>query len=142
MVGPNGRDVVPLEVSRPACPWPAIPPGENSSTMKNIIIILFCLISFNAFSATTEVDVISAEFGVEDYTHRKSLCLTVVRIPKSGSLLGIVESLEDCFYARTAKKNNTIHLAIKKLQKIDGPKMLKHLQSIDTQLEFYFSDGE
>lgn len=110
--------------------------------MKNIIILLFCLISFNTFSATTEVDVISAEFGVEDYTQRKSLCLTVVRVPKSGSLLGIVESLEDCFYARTAKKNNTIHLAVEKLQIIDEPEMREHLQRLDTQLEFYFSDGE
>ncbi len=110
--------------------------------MKNIIILIFFLISFNTFSSTTEVDVISAEFGVEDYNHRKSLCLTVVRVPKSGSLLGIVESLEDCFYARTAKKNNRIHLAVKKLQKIDEPEMREHLQRMDTQLEFYFSDGE
>ncbi len=110
--------------------------------MKNIIILLFCLISFNTFSATTEVDVISAEFGVEDYTHRKTLCLTVVRIPDSGSLLGIVEPIEDCFYARTGKKNSRIHLALKKLQKIDEPEMFEHLQRMDTQLEFYFSDGE
>ena len=110
--------------------------------MKNIIILIFCLISFNTFADTTEVDLISAEFGVEDYTHRKTLCLTVVRVPKSGSLLGIVESLQDCFIARNAKKNNRIHLAVKKLQKIDGPEMLEHLQRLDTQLEFYFSDGE
>ena len=110
--------------------------------MKNIIILIFCLISFNTFAATTEVDVISAEFGVEDYTHRKTLCLTVVRVPKSGSLLGIVESIQDCFIARTAKKNNRIHLAVKKLKKIDEPEMREHLQRLDTQLEFYFSDGE
>lgn len=110
--------------------------------MKNILILLFCLISFNSFSQSNEVDVISTEFGVEDYTHKKSLCLTVVRVPESGSLLGIVESLEDCFYARTAKKNNRLHLAVKKLQKINEPEMLNHLQRMDTLLEFYFSDGE
>ena len=112
--------------------------------MKNTIILLFCLLSLNSFSATTEVDVISAEFGVEDYNHRKSLCLTVVRVPKSGSLMGIVESLEDCFYARIAKKApyNRIQLAVKKLQKIDEPEMREHLQRMDTQLDFYYSDGE
>lgn len=111
--------------------------------MKNLIILLFCLFSYNAFSAT-EVDVISAEFGVEDYTHRKTLCLTVVRVPQTSALLGIVEPIEDCFYARTAKKshNHKIHLPLNKLQKIDELELQEHLQRIDSQLEFYYSDGD
>ncbi len=114
--------------------------------MKNFLILLFCLFTYtNAFSATTtEVDVISAEFPVEDYDQRKTLCLTVVRIPGTGKLLGVVESIEDCFYARTARKSqdHKIRLPLKKLQKIEQREMREHLQRIDTQLEFYFSDGE
>lgn len=113
--------------------------------MKNLIILIFCFFAFNSFAITTiEVDVISAEFGVEDYDHRKTLCLTTVRVPKNGKLMGVVESLEDCFYARTAKKsvNNKLKLAVKGLKKIDHPEMREHLQRLDTQLEFYYSDGE
>lgn len=111
--------------------------------MKNILILIFCLISFNAISAT-EVDVISAEYGVEDYNNQKTLCLTVVRVPRNGALLGVLESIEDCFYARSAKKslNHKIKLPLKKLQKITGQEMSEHLQKIDAQIEFYFSDGE
>lgn len=113
--------------------------------MKNAVILIFCLFAYNAFSAPlTTVDVISAEFGVEDFDQRKSLCLTVVRIPKDGKLLGVVESIDDCFYARTAKKSidHKIKLAVGKLQKIDHPEMREHLQRLDTQLEFFYSDGE
>lgn len=113
--------------------------------MKNFLILLFCLFSFSALSAsTTEVDVISAEFGVEDFDQRKTLCLTVVRIPANGKLLGVVEDIQDCFYAREARssRNHKLHLAFKKLQKIDHPELREHLQRIDTQLEFYFSEGE
>lgn len=111
--------------------------------MKNIIILLFCLISFNAFSAT-EVDVLSAEYPVEDFDQRKTLCLTKVRLPSDGSLLGIVESIEDCFYARMAKKSpdHKILLNVRKLHKINHPEMAEHLQKLDGQLEFYFSEGD
>lgn len=113
--------------------------------MKNIIILLFCLFSLQSFaSRTIEVDVISAEFGVEDFDQRKTLCLTVVRIPANGKLLGIVESIDDCFYARTAKKapNHKLNIVLSPLKAIDHPEMREHLQRMDTQLEFYFSDGE
>ena len=113
--------------------------------MKLFIALLFTFISFQAFSSSaTEVDVISAEFPVEDYDQRKTLCLTIVRVPKTGKLLGIVESIEDCFYARSARKSqdHKIRLPIKKLHKIEQSQMREHLQRIDTQLEFYFSDGE
>lgn len=111
--------------------------------MKNFLILLFCLLSFNAFSAI-EVDVLSADYAVEDFDQRKTLCLTVVRLPFSGKLLGVVESIQDCFYARMAKKSHDhkIHLDIRKLHKIDHPEMAEHLQKLGGQLEFYFSDGE
>jgi hypothetical protein len=112
--------------------------------MKNILLLIICLFSLNAFSSTTEVEIISAEYGVEDYDFRRTLCLTVVKIPKSGALLGIVESIEDCFYARLAKKSsdNRLRLSLRKLMRIAHPQMEQHLQKIDTQLKFYFSDGE
>lgn len=113
--------------------------------MKIFIALLFSFISFQAFSGTfTEVDVISAEFPLEDYDQRKTLCLTVVRVPETGKLLGVVESIEDCFYARKARKSqdHKIHLPMKKLQRIEHREMREHLQRLDTQLEFYFSDGE
>ena len=113
--------------------------------MKLLISILFVFISFQAFSASlTEVDVITSEYPVRDFDDRKTLCLTVVRIPSSGKLLGIVEGIEDCFYARAARKSpeHKLFLPLKKLQKIQHSPMSEHLQRLDTQLEFYFSDGE
>ncbi|MFP5386690.1 MAG: hypothetical protein ACLGHN_11465 [Bacteriovoracia bacterium] len=111
--------------------------------MKNILILLFCLLSFNVFSAT-EVDVLSAEYPVEDFDQRKTLCLTVIRLPLDGKLLGVIESIEDCYYARAAKKSpdHKILLDLNKLHKIDHPEMAEHLQKLDGQLEFYFSDGD
>lgn len=111
--------------------------------MKNILILLFCLLSFNAFSAT-EVDVISTEFPVEDFDQRKTLCLTVIRLPTEGRILGVVESIEDCFYARMSKKSSDhkIRLNVKKLHKIEHPEMAEHLQRLQGPLEFYFSEGD
>lgn len=112
--------------------------------MKNALILLFCLFSLQAFAATTEVDVLSADYGVEDDEQKKSLCLTVVRVPDTGSLLGVVEDIHDCFYARSAKRSPThrLEMDLKRLQKIDSPPLRRHLQRMDSQLEFYFSDGE
>jgi hypothetical protein len=112
--------------------------------MKNILILVFCLLSFNSFAQTLEVDILSAEFGVEDYHHNKTLCLTVVRVPSTGALLGIVEDIHDCFIARAAKKspNHKLRVDLKRLIKYPSPQMRQHLQTIDAQLEFLFSDGE
>ncbi len=107
--------------------------------MKNIIILLFCLFSYSAFSQVS-VDIISAEYPVEDYEGNPSLCLTVVRTT-SGQLLGIVEPIEDCFYARKARKASSNRLTIfpKDLAKIPVGRLQLHLQRIDAQLEFYYS---
>lgn len=109
--------------------------------MKIIAILLFILLTFEAF-ADMNVDVISSEYPVEDYLQKKTLCLTIVRVPQTGALLGIVESLEDCFYARKAQKAQRISLRLNDLMRIQDLKMREHLQRIDTQLEFYYSDGE
>ncbi len=114
--------------------------------MKNLIILIFFLFAYSAFAAnavaSTEVDVLSAEFGVENEVQEKTLCLTTVRVPANGKLLGIVEDIHDCYYARIGKKNHTLKLAVKKLKKIDDPNLRDHLQRMDAQLEFYFSDEE
>ena len=107
--------------------------------MKNIVILLFCLFSYSAFSQVS-VDIISAEYPVEDYTGKPSLCLTVVRTT-AGKLIGIVEPIEDCFYARKARHTvgNRLTIFTKDLTKIQAGKLQQHLQSMDTQLEFYYS---
>ncbi len=112
--------------------------------MKNFLILIAFFLSYQAFAKSTEVDVISAEFGVEDHTRSKSLCVTVVRVPQTGALLGVVESIEDCFYARTAKRaqSNLIQMDLSKLQPLSMPALRSHLQSMDGQLKFLFSDGE
>lgn len=112
--------------------------------MKNIIILLACLFSLNSFSKTVEVDVLSWEFGVEDQNQEKTLCLTVVRIPETGALLGVVEDIGDCFYARSAKRSSDhkIHLNLKGLREFSIIELREHLQTFDAQLEFLFSDGE
>ena len=110
--------------------------------MKNIILFITLVLSFNTFAKPVVVDVISAEFAVEDQNQKKSLCLTVVRVPNSGNLLGLVESIEDCFYTRKAKKAPQLKIDLKTFKKISMPELESHLQAMDTQLEFYFSDGE
>ena len=111
--------------------------------MKNILILILTFICFKSF-AGTNVDVLSAEFGVEDESQRKTLCLTVVRIPKTAELVGIVEAIEDCFYARQAKKspNHRLTINLKDLKPVTHAPLRTHLQTLDTQLKFYISYGE
>jgi hypothetical protein len=111
--------------------------------MKKIILIISCFICLSAFSDST-VEVISTEFPLEDQLGRNSLCLLIVRIPSSGALLGVVEDITDCFYARAAKRapHHKIKLPLKKLSKIQDKGLREHLQRIDTELEFYFLDGD
>ena len=110
--------------------------------MKNIIILITLILSFDTFAKPVIMDVISAEFAVEDQNHNKSLCLTVVRLPKSGDLLGLVESVEDCFYARKAKKTNSLKIDLNAFRKITTPAFEAHLKGLDPQLKFYLSEGE
>ncbi len=112
--------------------------------MKNILILIVCLFCLNSFAHSVEVDVISADFGVEDHLQNKSLCLTVVRVPSNGALIGVVESIQDCFYARSAKKSpdHKINLDLQQLRAFTNPELQAHLQTLDTQLKFLFSEGE
>jgi hypothetical protein len=110
--------------------------------MKNILILVFAFMSFESFAHPVEVEVISAEFGVEDHKYNKSLCLTVARVPKTGELLGLVEGIYDCFYTRKAKKAPRIKVELSEFKKIELPELQSHLQSLDTQLKFLFSQGE
>lgn len=112
--------------------------------MKNIIILIVCFFAFNTLAKPVEVDVISAELGVEDHEQKKTLCLTVVRVPQTGALLGVVEGIYDCYYARTAKKSpdHKISIDLKKLKSFQVRELRDHLQSMDAQLKFLFSAGE
>lgn len=112
--------------------------------MKNLIILIVCLLSLDTFAKTIEVDVISSEFGVPDHLQKNTLCLTIVRVPADGSLVGLVEGIHDCFYARTAKKSadHKIQVELNDLRPISIPELHDHLQTLDTQLKFLFSEGE
>jgi hypothetical protein len=112
--------------------------------MKNLLILIACLLSLNSFSKTIEGDVLSWEFGLEDHLQGKTLCLTVVRIPETGALLGVVEDIGDCFYARSAKRSadHKIQLNLNDLKPFPFSELRDHLQTLDTQLEFLFSEGE
>ena len=110
--------------------------------MKNIIIFITLLLSLSTFAKPVGMDVISAEFAVEDQNQNKSLCLTVLRVQSSGELLGLVESIQDCFYTRKAKKVQQLKNDLKAFRKIGMPELESHLQALDSQLKFYFSDGE
>ncbi len=110
--------------------------------MKAFTLLFLSFFTLSLFAAT--VDIVSSEYGVEDDEHNKSLCLTVVRLPQNGKLIGVVETIQDCFYARRARHSSTNQLQIdlNKLKLIDHRPLRQHLQRQDTQLKFYFSDGE
>jgi len=112
--------------------------------MKNILILSLFLFSFNSFGKSIVVDVISAEYGVEDHLMQPTLCLTVVRLPSTNHLIGIVENIEDCFYARKANslRNHKLNIDPSKFNSTIPSPLREHLQTLDTQLEFLFSDGE
>jgi hypothetical protein len=107
--------------------------------MKITLALLSLVFSLSSFAI--EVDVISAEIGVEDESGRPELCLTVVRVPSTAKLVGIVETKFDCFYTRQAKRNARIDVNHKLLSKVERA-LLRHLQSRDPNLEFVYSDGE
>ncbi len=110
--------------------------------MKTIFTIFALMLS--SYLYAIEVDVISSEFGVLDQNQNQTLCMTVVRVPKTGELIGVIESIEDCYYARKAKKSkdHTLELDMNDLKVISMDELLNHLQSLDTQLKFLFSEGE
>ncbi len=112
--------------------------------MKNLLIFIFCLFSFLSFAKAADVEVINAEYGVPDHLGNRSLCVTAVRLPGKGVLLGVVESIQDCFYARQARKssNRIIRLDLRRLRPVGIPALNAHLQSLDSHLKFLFSDGE
>lgn len=109
--------------------------------MKHLIALFATLLSLSSYAASVEV--ISAEYQVENERQEKTLCLTVVRVPESGEILGIVEDIYDCFYAREARRNpeNLLDINPRYLREVH-PNLLQHLQSQGEPLRFYFSDGE
>lgn len=112
--------------------------------MKFFVAALTLSLSLTAMAKKVEVDVLSSEIGVHDHNNRKTLCLTVVRVPKAGNLLGLVEDIGDCFYARKAKKLNKNRMVVEldSFKQIEHRELRKHLQTTDAQLKFYISTGE
>jgi hypothetical protein len=114
--------------------------------MRFIIFLSIFLSIFPASAAGNEleVDILTVELGLADHQRQPTLCLTVIRLPDSGELLGIVEDIWDCYYARSAKKSRDGRLMLKTtgLLPLSHPELRAHLQRLDGQLQFYFSEGE
>lgn len=112
--------------------------------MKAFFIIMLCFISLQAKAKRVNVDVLSVELGVMDHLGNKTLCLTVVRVPSSGELLGLVEDIYSCYYGRAASKakNNRLHVEMKELRDFSVNELKDYFQALDSQLKFYYIDTE
>ncbi len=110
--------------------------------IKFFVVLLLTLSS--AFAANLEAEVIDTQVGLNDYTERATLCLTVVREVNTGKLYGIVEDITDCFYTRQARRAPEALLTVptKMLQRMNDSEMLHHLQAFDSQLEFLWSTAD
>lgn len=110
--------------------------------MKTLIAIITFAFALSVQAA--QLEVMDAQIGVLDYTNRPTLCLTVVRDLETNELLGIVEDITDCFYARKALRNPSMILELhdNAFRKMDAGKMLIHLQEIDPALKFLWSNHE
>jgi len=110
--------------------------------MKTLLIILSLALTLSA--QASQLEVIDSHIGLNDYSERPTLCLTIVRDTHSGELLGILEDITDCFYARKAARNPSRMLEISSnaLSKNISSKMLVHLQAFDPALQFVWSNHE
>ncbi|MFP5491594.1 MAG: hypothetical protein ACLGG0_08840 [Bacteriovoracia bacterium] len=110
--------------------------------MKTLLAILTLALVLSAEAA--QMEVMDAQIGMLDYTDRPTLCLTVVRDLETDELLGIVEDITDCFYARKASRNPSmiLELSDNAFRKMNSGKMLIHLQEIDPALKFLWSNHE
>jgi len=91
-----------------------------------------------------EVQVINVDIGLNDYTDRPTLCLVTAREVSSGRLVGLLEDIGDCFYARQARRSPEKNLRIPgaDLSPVKEKEMLQHLQAFDSQLEFFWSSAD
>lgn len=112
--------------------------------MLRFFIVFLLLLSVAQAADTVKLEVIDAQFNVRDYTDRPSLCVTIVRDLTEGKLLGIVEDVTECYWARQARRNPTHSLEIPRheLQKIQDEDLQVHLQAFDSQLEFLWSSND
>lgn len=107
--------------------------------------VLFCAtLSAQAAALQLRVQVIDAQFGVEDSAGQKTLCLTVARDVESSRLVGVVEDITDCYWARQAHRTpeKILSLPRKDLKPVSDPALLQRLQGFDSQLEFLWSSAE
>lgn len=110
--------------------------------MKTFLALITFALALSVQAA--QLEVMDAQIGVLDYTNRPTLCLTVVRDLETNELLGIVEDITDCFYARKASRNPSMILELpdNAFRKMDAGKMLIHLQAFDPALKFLWSNHE
>lgn len=108
------------------------------------LILLVSASRLMAAPASLNVQVISVEIGLHDYEDRPTLCLTIARELKSGLLVGLIEDITDCFWARQANRSPEKILRLPKnyLSPVKQGQMLNHLQAFDSQLEFFWSNAD
>lgn len=108
------------------------------------LILLVSASRLMAGPAKLDVQVISVEIGLNDYENRPTLCLTIGRELKSGHLVGVIEDITDCFWARQANRAPEKILKLPKnyLSPVEEGQMLNHLQAFDSQLEFFWSNAD
>lgn len=115
--------------------------------MIRLFVATLLLVSATAcFAAkrTLAIQVINVEIGLNDYTDRPTLCLVVGREVSSGRLVGLIEDIGDCFYARQARRapEKVLKLPGQYLRPVREQEMLSHLQAFDSQLEFFWSSAD
>jgi hypothetical protein len=110
--------------------------------MKTLLLIFTLFLSQAAFSKTLQV--MDVEYGFSDYNGNPTLCLTTYRDLDADQNIALVEDLRDCFWGRKSKQNlgQVITIADKYFMPIESPSMIEHLQSFDSELEFYYSEAE
>ena len=112
--------------------------------MFRFIVVFLFLLSVAQAADTMKLEVIDTQIGVNDYTDRPTLCITVARDLVDGKLLGIVEDITECFWTRKARRNtsHTLEIPRKELKKLQDEDMQLHLQAFDSQLEFLWSSND
>mgnify|MGYP003393581062 CR=1 FL=1 len=115
--------------------------------MIRLVFSFILLVSAaQAFAAKRmlEVQVINVDIGLNDYTDRPTLCLVTGREVSSGRMVGLLEDIGDCFYARQAKRSpeQVLKLPGRYLSPVKEQEMLQHLQAFDSQLEFFWSNAD
>jgi hypothetical protein len=107
------------------------------------LITLLLSFGFNAQAAGfIRAEVQDVTIGALDWEGRPTLCVVVVKDLQSQELLGLIEDITDCYWARQAKHQKILRVPVDAFAPLDNTAMLQHLQALDSQLEFFWSTAD